>query len=52
VLTPGERAALSNGNGQNGYGPAPQDGSQWNGDHPVTAVIEVPEGGYVDPGTH
>jgi cell division protease FtsH len=53
VLTPAERAAAnghSNGNGQNGYGPAPQDG-QYVEEHPPAAVIEVPEGGYVDPGT-
>ncbi len=53
VLTPGERAAMSNGsaNGHNGYGPAPQD-TQVIEEHPATAVIEVPEGGYVDPGSH
>ncbi len=54
VLTPGERAAMSNGsaNGHNGYGPAPQDNTDVTEEHPAAAVIEVPEGGYVDPGAH
>jgi cell division protease FtsH len=40
VMTPAERAAMSNGS-------KPQDTIR--DEHPATAVIEVPEGGYVDP---
>ncbi len=40
VMTPAERAAMSNGS-------KPQDTTVE--EHPVTAVIELPEGGYVDP---
>ena len=40
VMTPAERAAMSNGS-------KPQDTIV--NEHPPTAVIEVPEGGYVDP---
>jgi cell division protease FtsH len=42
VLTPAEKAAQANG--QPPPGP--------NGEHPPEAVIEVPEGGYVDPEGH
>jgi cell division protease FtsH len=42
VLTPAEKAALSNGH-------APPRDMQPVGDHPPEAVIEVPEGGHVDP---
>ncbi len=41
VMTPAERAALSNGS-------KPQDATAVE-EHPATAVIEVPEGSYVDP---
>ena len=41
VMTPAERAALSNGS-------KPQDTTAVE-EHPATAVIEVPEGSYVDP---
>jgi cell division protease FtsH len=41
VLTPAERAAMSNGS-------KPQD-TLVGQEHPATAVIELPEGGYVDP---
>ena len=44
VLTPAEVAARSNGSRP----PELQDTTPL-GDHPVTAVIEVPEGGHVDP---
>ncbi|MGV8968536.1 MAG: ATP-dependent zinc metalloprotease FtsH [Cellulomonas sp.] len=43
VMTPAERAAMSNGS-------KPQDTTFE--EHPVTAVIELPEGGYVDPTSH
>src|SRR4051812_19061870 len=39
VLTPAERAAMANGNGP----------LQDTREHPPTAVIEVPDGGHVDP---
>jgi cell division protease FtsH len=47
VMTPAERAAMSNGS-------RPQDvidvtGANPAREHPPTAVIEVPEGGYVNP---
>ena len=44
VVTPAERAAMSNGS-------KPSDVQDTPGDreHPATAVIELPEGGYVDP---
>ncbi|GAA1242291.1 ATP-dependent zinc metalloprotease FtsH [Oryzihumus leptocrescens] len=45
VLTPAEKAAMANGS-------RPQDGQQHVEEHPPTAVIEVPEGGYVDPDAH
>ncbi len=44
VLTPAERARL-NGH-ENGHGPA-----QPAEEHPATAIVEVPEGGTVDPGS-
>ena len=44
VMTPAERAALSNGS-------KPQDTIAVE-EHPATAVIEVPEGSYVDPSSH
>jgi len=44
VMTPAERAAMSNGSKP----PDVQD-TLAVPEHPVTAVIEVPEGGYVDP---
>jgi len=43
VMTPAERAAMSNGS-------KPQDTIV--DEHPATAVIEVPEGGYVDPSSN
>jgi cell division protease FtsH len=44
VMTPAERAAVSNGS----KSPEAQDKIPVE-EHPATAVIEVPEGGYVDP---
>ncbi|HET7477242.1 MAG TPA: ATP-dependent zinc metalloprotease FtsH [Dermatophilaceae bacterium] len=48
VLTPAEKAAMSNGSRSNGV---PQDRAPGE-EHPPSAVIEVPEGGRVDPGSH
>jgi cell division protease FtsH len=45
VMTPAERAAMSNGS----KSPDGQDDTTPLEEHPVTAVIEVPEGGHVDP---
>jgi cell division protease FtsH len=44
VMTPAELAAMSNGSK-----PADVQDTTPVEDHSVTAVIEVPEGGYVDP---
>jgi len=44
VMTPAERAALSNGS-------KPQDTIAVE-EHPATTVIEVPEGSHVDPSSH
>ncbi|OLT21393.1 cell division protein FtsH [Ornithinimicrobium sp. CNJ-824] len=41
VLTEAEKHAMANG-----HGPAAEDGQE----HPPHKVVEVPEGGYVDPG--
>jgi len=43
VMTPAERAAMSNGSKPKDVQDTPIQ------EHPATAVIEVPEGGYVDP---
>jgi cell division protease FtsH len=43
VMTPAERAAMSNGSKPKDVQDTPIE------EHPATAVIEVPEGGYVDP---
>ncbi|TQM95560.1 cell division protease FtsH [Ornithinimicrobium humiphilum] len=43
VLTEPEKRAMANG-----HGPVPTAGEE----HPPEKVIEVPEGGYVDPGQH
>ena len=43
VMTPAERAAMSNGSKPKDVQDTPIR------EHPATAVIEVPEGGYVDP---
>jgi len=45
VMTPAERAAMSNGSRT----PDEQDDTAPVEEHPATAVIEVPEGGYVEP---
>ena len=42
VMTPAERAAMSNGS-------KPQDTLE---EHPATTVIELPKGGYVDPSSN
>jgi cell division protease FtsH len=42
VLTPAERAARMNGHAS----------TQPIEEHPATAVIEVPDGGTIDPGSH
>ncbi|HEY8820572.1 MAG TPA: ATP-dependent zinc metalloprotease FtsH [Dermatophilaceae bacterium] len=44
VMTPAERAAMSNGSKTQDTTTAEE--------HPATAVIEVPEGGYVDPSSN
>src|SRR5450759_4508757 len=43
VMTPAERAAMSNGSKPKDVQDTPME------EHPTTVVIEVPEGGYVDP---
>jgi cell division protease FtsH len=45
VLTPAEKAAQANGS-------RPPEDKQHVEEHPPTAVIEVPEGGHVDPDAH